>query len=278
MQILDGAIGTELAKRGVALEGLEWSANAIVTAPDVLAEVHAAYAAAGATLHTANTFRTQPGAGPDWNARLRKAVAIARASVPKTHWVLGSLAPVEDCYRPELSPGADALPIHRAMAEALVDAGCDVVLCETFADPDEAIAAVEGASTTGVPVWLALTAGPHGDLLSVDDFAAVGSRAVDAGASRLFANCVAATRTLPFVEALASVGAVVGVYANAGDLSEVIGWEADSAEGAARYAHLAQAWVDAGATILGGCCGTGPAHIAALSTRFGSGVGGALGV
>lgn len=276
MEILDGAIGTELARRGASLEGRGWSARAITEAPDILGAIHADYAAAGATLHTANTFRTQPDVDPAWEARLHQAVAIAKASVPDTHRVVGSLAPVEDCYQPDRSPGARAYEAHRTMARALVEAGAEVVLCETFAHPDEAIAAVEAASIAGVPVWLALTAGPDGDLLSPDDFARVGARAIDAGASRLLVNCVAATRTLPFVEALAATGADVGVYANAGDAAERIGWDTDTPEGAARYAELARAWADAGATVIGGCCGTGPLHIATLTARFGSGVGGAL--
>lgn len=278
MEILDGAIGTELIGRGVELDGADWSARAIRRAPEVLAEVHAAYAKAGATLHTANTFRTQPRVlGDEWRDDLRAAVAIARAVVPRTQKVLGSIAPIEDCYRPDLSPGRAALPRHREAALMLADAGCDVLLCETFADEAEALAALEGAREVGLPVWLSLTAGPFGELLTPSDFERIGREAVSLGVDRLLANCIAATRMTPFVEALASLGVSVGVYANAGAKDERLGWADADEDAAKRYVEFAERWAEIGATVIGGCCGTGPLHIRALSERFGSGAGGVLG-
>ncbi|MGB5415925.1 MAG: homocysteine S-methyltransferase family protein, partial [Polyangiales bacterium] len=138
LQILDGAIGTELASRGLTLEAPTWSARAIHQAPKLLAEVHAAYVEAGATLHTANTFRTQPRAfGDGWRLALTDAVRIARDAVGPGQTLLGSMAPVEDCYRPDLSPGKEARTEHRQVASALAGAGCDVLLCETFAHGEE---------------------------------------------------------------------------------------------------------------------------------------------
>lgn len=278
MEILDGAIGTELIARGVALDGADWSARAVRGAPEVLSEVHAAYAEAGATLHTANTFRTQPGVlGDRWRDDLRAAVMIARAAVPEGQKVLGSIAPIEDCYRPNLSPGSAALPRHRETARALADAGCDVLLCETFAHEAEALAAVGAACDAGLPVWLSLTAGPFGELLTPPDFERIGRKAIALGVDRLLANCIAATQMTPFVEALASLGMPVGVYANAGAKDERLGWDDATQDAAERYVELAERWAELGATVIGGCCGTGPLHIRALSKRFESGVDDVLG-
>jgi S-methylmethionine-dependent homocysteine/selenocysteine methylase len=278
MEILDGAIGTELIARGVRLEGADWSARAIRHAPEVLSEVHAAYAEAGATLHTANTFRTQPGVlGDRWRDDLRSAVAIAKAAVPEGQKVLGSIAPIEDCYRPDLSPGSAALPRHRETARALAEAGCDVLLCETFAHEAEALAALEAARETGLPAWLSLTAGPLGDLLTPSDVARIGREAVALGVDRLLANCIAASRIAPFVEALVALDVPIGVYANAGARDERLGWDDATDDAADRYVELAERWAALGATVIGGCCGTGPLHIRALSRRFGSGAGDALG-
>jgi S-methylmethionine-dependent homocysteine/selenocysteine methylase len=278
MQILDGPIGTELIARGVALDGADWSARAIRGAPEVLSDIHASYAEAGATLHTANTFRTQPGVlGDRWGDDLRAAVTIARNAVPVGQKVLGSIAPIEDCYRPDLSPGKGAFAQHRKTARALAEAGCDALLCETFAHQAEALAALEAARDTGLPVWLSLTAGPFGELLTPSDFERIGREAVALGVDRLLANCIAATRMTPFVEALASLGAPLGVYANAGAKDERLGW-GDAGENAAeRYVELAERWAEIGATVIGGCCGTGPLHIRALSGRFRSGAGDVLG-
>lgn len=278
MRILDGPIGTELIARGVELDGVEWSARAIWTAPGLLSDVHATYAAAGATLHTANTFRTQPGLlGDRWRDHLRAAVRITKAAIPEGQEVLGSIAPIEDCYRPDLSPGGAALATHRESALALADAGCDVLLCETFADEAEALAAVEGAAEAGLPVWLSLTGGPFGDLLKPHDFERIGRDAISRGAGRLLANCIAATKMAPYVEALMTLDAPVGVYANAGAKEDRVGWDDTDEDAAKRYLELAERWAELGATVVGGCCGTGPLHIRALRERFVSGVGGVLG-
>jgi len=269
LQILDGAIGTELASRGLTLEAPKWSARAIQHAPKLLAEVHAAYAKAGATLHTANTFRTQPRSfGDGWLAALADAVRIARDAVGPGQAVLGSMAPVEDCYRPDLSPGTEARSEHRQVASALADSGCDVVLCETFANGEEALVAVEEAMATGLPVWLSLTAGPFGELLVPQELARIGTDAASIGIGRLLVNCTAATQIGAYVDAIASLGVPTGVYANAGREDEGLGWGATGPAAADAYATLAERWRDAGASVIGGCCGTGPLHIQAVAARF----------
>ena len=270
MRILDGAIGTELISRGLELEAPDWSARAIARAPDLLSQIHADYARAGATLHTANTFRTQPRAmGEAWTSALGTAVQIARDAVPPGCVVLGSMAPIEDCYRPDLSPGAAARPQHREIAAALAHAGCAVLLCETFANGAEAVVAVEEAMATGLPVWLSLTAGPFGDLLSPTELARIAKDAASTGVERLLVNCIAASQIGPYVDAISVLGLPLGVYANAGREDEALGWGATSPRAAEAYAVLAERWRDAGASVIGGCCGTGPLHIQALVDRFG---------
>jgi S-methylmethionine-dependent homocysteine/selenocysteine methylase len=255
MILLDGALGTELARRGVPTPEPAWSAAAIRTHPHVIRSIHADYAAAGATVHTAATFRTRPDdVGPEWAALAAEAVALARSAVPAGHRVAGSLAPIRDCWHPEWSP-ADPRPAQDALARVLAAAGCDLVLCETHANPHEAIAAVEAGVATGLPTWLALTAGWRGDLLDPAAMARIAADAVRRGAAAVLVNCVPAERAAAWVERVADAGAPFGVYANA----------LDPAIGPRRYADLAAGWIDAGATIVGGCCGTGPEHLSALS-------------
>lgn len=269
--ILDGPIGSLLADRGVATPPPLWSAAALASAPAVVRDLHREYAAAGARIHTANTFRTrQRQAGAQWETLTRLAVQLAREAVPQGHLVAGSLAPLEDCYRPDLSP-RDPRPEHRAMARALAAAGVDLLLCETFPHVGEALIAVEEAAATGLPVWLALTAGPDGSLLTAKVVGEGARAAASRGARAVLVNCTAASLTLPYVEAIGEqlAGAVpFGAYANAGGADE--GWgAADDPAAVARYLDFARAWVDCGATITGSCCGTGPAHIAALARTFG---------
>jgi S-methylmethionine-dependent homocysteine/selenocysteine methylase len=257
--VLDGPVGTELARRGLVLPSPAWSAVALDQAPELVAAIHRDYVAAGATVHTANTFRTKRrSVGPRWEELARRAVRLARGAAPGLR-VAGSIAPLEDCYRPDLSPGLASRAEHGELARVLADEGVDVILCETFADETEAVVAVEEAARTGVETWIALWPSPAMSLLRT-------ARAcVAAGASAVLVNCVAATETLPFVVELARAGVPFGAYANAGDESAGIGWGADAEDGARAYEALARTWLEAGATLVGGCCGTGPAHVARLA-------------
>lgn len=270
LTILDGPVGTELAARGVRTELPLWSAAAIADAPEVLGAIHRDYAAAGATLHTACTFRTQPRLlGREFERAARAAVAIARGAIPTEHVLAGSLAPIEDCYRPDRSPGLASRADHRALARVLADAGVDRLLVETFPSPLEALVAVEECVATSVPTMLSLSAGPSSDLLDPDEIHDTCLRARDLGVVAVLVNCTPARDTARFVEALRDVGLPFGAYANAGSVDDAIGWRAEDEPGPRAYADLAQTWVAAGATLVGSCCGTGVGHVRALATRFG---------
>jgi S-methylmethionine-dependent homocysteine/selenocysteine methylase len=265
--ILDGPLGTELAARGVATPLPGWSAHALEQAPAVVRAIHADYARAGARVHTANTFRTKRRTFPEsWEQLARAAVALCRAAVPAGQRVAGSVAPLEDCYRPDLSP-AEPFAEHAELARCLADAGCDLLLCETFPHAGEALLAVEACAATGLETWVSFCAGPGADLLTPSEVHAAGAQALRRGARAVLVNCLPAERVQPFVDALAALAVPCGAYANAGRPDARSGWRPEPiAPG--RYADLATGWIAAGATLIGSCCGTGPAHTAELARRF----------
>jgi len=268
--LLDGPMGTQLGRRGVPTPPPGWSAYALRDAPHLVADIHRAYAAAGAQVHTANTFRTQRRHFPlDWRDRLETALGLARQAVGPGRTVAGSIAPLEDCYRPDLSP-ADARPEHRELARALVEAGADLLLVETFPHVGEGLVAVEEAVATGRPTWASFTPGPQGELLSPTQLAHAAREAAARGAAAVLVNCLPASRAHAWLLPLLDLGLSipVGIYANAGHADEGLGWEAEVHGAAERYADLAQGWVEAGAGIVGSCCGTGPETIAALARRL----------
>ncbi|MEM1418039.1 MAG: homocysteine S-methyltransferase family protein [Myxococcota bacterium] len=275
LTVLDGPLGTELSLRGVDTRLPLWSARALLEAPERVAEVHRAYAEAGATVHTTNTFRTRRETlGDAWAAEARHAVRLCREAIAPGHRVAGGLAPLADCYRPDLSPATEdpkgTRTAHRALADVLAE-DCDLLLCETFPHADEALLAVEAAVATGRETWLALTAGPDADLMTPEGMGRVARRAADAGAAAVLVNCISVPATAAFVAALAAAApdVPVGAYANAGRPDEGIGWEGAPEPGARAYAGVAESWVAQGASIIGGCCGTGPAHVAALAMTLG---------
>jgi S-methylmethionine-dependent homocysteine/selenocysteine methylase len=254
--VLDGPIGTELERRGIETPAPGWSAYAIEKAPDVLAAIHRDYAEAGATVHTANTFRTKRRQFPDtWERLARDAVAIARRSVPKEHRVAASIAPLEDCWRPDLSPPSDvARREHAEVARVVADAGADILLCETFPHPGEAVIAVEEAVRTGKETWVALTAGPDGALMTAHAMSEAARACIDAGASIVLVNCSPPDQTLALLEAIDAPKK--GAYANAGSTS------------VDEYVQHAMGWIAHGASVVGSCCGTGPTYIHEITRRI----------
>ncbi len=272
--LLDGATGTELQRRGVELAVPLWSARALLDAPEVLLQIHRDYVEAGAQLLTANTFRTHRrnlvAAGlADRAAELTaRAVRLARKAAAGRAWVLGSQAPLEDCYSPDRTPPeAELREEHAQMARHLLDAGVDGILVETHNTLREALAAAQAARQTGLPVLLSFVCNRHRRLLSGEPLQRAVEEALALGVSAVMVNCVPAPWVEECLEVLASTcGSEVpwGAYANTGQPDAQGRWRDTDAREPSRYAHYARGWLARGARLLGGCCGTGPEHIARL--------------
>jgi S-methylmethionine-dependent homocysteine/selenocysteine methylase len=267
MIVMDGATGTELGRRGIDTRTALFSAAALLDAAGVttLRDVHRDYVKSGAEVITANTFRTNPRkAGARWRELTALAVQVAKASGARR--VAGSMAPVEDCYLPDLRPPAGvAAREHRQMAQALAEAGCDLLLVETVAAADEGLAAVEAAKAAGLPVWVSAMAMPDGRMRSGDDLAAFFREARAAGASAALINCVPCDGVDLGLAAAAGSGLPFGGYAHMGEVDPAAGWPEAPVLSPAEYAGRVARWLERGASIAGGCCGTTPDHVAALA-------------
>lgn len=267
--LLDGPLGSELERRGLPLPAPLWSAAGVLERPELLVEIHRDHAAAGAEVHTANTFRTTARAlretrwAASWREVAGQAVALCRQAVGGDARVAGSMAPLEDCFTPQATPDDDTLMReHTELAECLATAGCDLLLVETMPTHRELVVATRAAALTGLPVWSAITLGPGGDYFDADSAAAARDDAVQAGASAFLINCSPPDRITNLLEQFRSQGDLpLGAYGNNIFEGET-GWDP------ARYAEQALRWRDLGATLLGGCCGTTPEHLATLRERL----------
>lgn len=277
--VLDGATGTELGRRGVEISPPLWSARALLDAPDVLEQIHREYLEAGADAIITCTFRTHRrtlakiGMEDRAEELAARAVQIARRARDEVNIeakVLGSVGPLEDCYTPEHAPREDICRYeHERMIRALVEAGVDLVWIETMGTLREAEAAAEAARQIAPGMW-AISFLPEGegrpgglfsgesmvDLLpSLDDALAVG------------VNCLpapTAEKEVKLLRRLLPDDVRVACYANTGRQRSDAGWEATDAEDPERYAAYARTWIEAGASIVGGCCGTTPETICAV--------------
>jgi S-methylmethionine-dependent homocysteine/selenocysteine methylase len=281
--LLDGATGTELNRRGVSTDLPLWSAGALLAAPAVLRQIHLDYVRAGAELVTANTFRThrrslaRGGLADQALPLTLQAVGLAReaamtAEAGRPCYVAGSLAPLEDCYSPELvPPQAECEREHREMARHLASAGVDVILVETMNTIREAVAAARAARATGLPVLASFVCRSDHCLFSGERVADAARALAGLGVAGLLVNCTPSTTIQhPFAELRAAVAGLAvqvpltGLYANIGHTDDVAGWTNTEDVTPLEYAQLASGWLTQGANLVGGCCGTTPSHIAAL--------------
>jgi homocysteine S-methyltransferase len=276
IKLLDGALGTELERRGVDASGKSWTAYANRDCADLVREIHLEYIRAGADIITANTFRTNRRAvGSDAEKLTRRAVGLAREAVAasgKNVQIAGSIAPVEDCFSPELvDPSTARLEAeHEEMALWLCDAGVDIILIETMNSVREVVAAVRAAMratvhavshATSLPIFVSLVPMDRDRLLDGTPIGdAVGALAA-AGASLVSLNCapVSVMRAAMnnFIQAASDSNLAFGCYPNAAEQNVDGSWDLQASDDEA-IADLATRWLDAGASLVGSCCGTTP--------------------
>ncbi len=287
--LLDAAMGTELDRRGVRTALPLWSAVGLIERPDVVRAIHRDDLRAGADVVTTNTFRTtrrtlrRASRDPAEAERLnRLAVALARAARAETGradaLIAGSLAPLEDCYSPELTPAfATALTEHREQARFLAAAGVDLLMVETMPTAAEAEAALIAAKETGLEATVGFVCAPPAPdegvrLLSGESLAEAVARVERHAPAAILANCAAPP---VIAAALAELRTLtdrpIGGYANIGVVDAETGWAADRSVTGQVYAGAVAAWLRLGARLVGGCCGTTPAHTAALRTLLDAG-------
>ncbi|WP_064695123.1 homocysteine S-methyltransferase family protein [Rhizobium aegyptiacum] len=289
-RILDGGMSRELLRLGAELKQPEWSALALKNSPEIVREVHQEFIAAGSEIITTNSYALVPfhigedrfqQEGP---ALIRLAGRLAReaadAVTDRRVLVAGSLPPIFGSYEPQNFQPSRVQDYLKVLVENLAPF-VDIWLGETLSLIAEGEAVREAVAASGKPFWISFTLADDEAALragapklrsgeSVQDAA---SWAVSSGAAAFLFNCskpevmrgAVDTAARVFRERNAQIE--IGVYANA--------FEGETGEQAANeglhgtrddldddaYSRYACSWAEAGATIIGGCCGIGAAHI-----------------
>ncbi|MBL0373056.1 homocysteine S-methyltransferase family protein [Rhizobium sp. KVB221] len=297
IRILDGGMSRELVRLGAELRQPEWSALALVNSPDIVRQVHTEFIAAGADIVTTNSyalvpfhigeerFRTEGPALIDLSGKLARQAADAVSDRKAT--VAGSLPPIFGSYEPELFD-PNRVQDYLSVLVAGLQPHIDVWLGETLSLIAEAEAVRTAVSDTRKPLWISFTLDDSDEgienqtsrLRSGELVADAAEWAVRAGVAVLLFNCSkpevmeAAIATAARIRDAAKSRLELGVYANA--------FETESDDGAANetlhstrddltadaYTDFAARWARAGATVIGGCCGIGAAHICRLANRL----------
>lgn len=277
--LLDGGMGQELVHRAGDRPTPLWSTQVMLDHPGLVAQVHADYRNAGATVHTTNTYAILrdrlDGTGAEDQFEALYAAALKEAEGVGV--LAGAIGPLGASYRPDLMPAHEvAVAAYRHVANILAPK-VDLIICETVASLAHARAVLEAAAATGKPVWLAMTVDDadgtrlrSGEPLA-DVFAMAGA------ASAILANCSVPEAIDAAMGVLATGDKPFGGYANGftkisdgflGDKPTVDALTARQDLGPDVYARHAMSWIAQGATIVGGCCEVGPAHIAMLAEEI----------
>jgi len=291
--VLDGAVGTELQRRGVPMDSQVWCAAANQSHPDLVHRIHLDYITAGVQIVTTNTFPAArhvleaAGLGDETRSLNRAAAALARRAVDEAAvagvLVAGSMSSMAPLGRWHGAPtGEDVAAAYREQAEILAESGVDLLVAEMLLDLDNAALVIEAAQRTGLPLLVGWSASPDGA----------------GGVATFRSDLITRPDPRPFGE-LMRLGARLGgdVHGIMHSQIEVTGpalailsdhWDGPTmayaetgrfeppdwvfpVEGSPdAYAEVVVEWVGAGVQIVGGCCGTTPEHIAAISATLGS--------
>lgn len=288
--LLDGGMGQELIHRSANKQPRHWSADYLMHEPELVCRLHREYIEAGARMITVNTYsatftRLAMTGNEDRVPGLqRTACALARAACDDAGasgegvLIAGCLPPLNGSYRPERVRAFEInLEEYRRLV-ALQAPHVDLFVCETMSTAEEARAAATAAAESGRPVWVAWTLHEMGaatlrsDETIGDAFAALAGIPVAA----VLANCTSPEAITAAMPELMATEMPTGGYANAfqpiprtfvpGVPVNHLGVRRDIDPDT--HAAAAMGWVEQGATIVGGCCEVGPAHIARLRDRL----------
>lgn len=289
--VLDGGTGTDIQRRGAPMSGDTWCAEVNLTHPDIVRAVHQDYIAAGADLVIANTFATSAllfnalDRDDDLLAIDRAAVTIAReAAAGQAVAVAGSISTM----RPVIAgtdrtsmqqewPEAAARALFERKAHNLAAAGVDLIVMEMMRDQRYSLWATQAALATGLPVWVGIAAErrPDGELVGfshpdelLDDVVRVLAATQPAHISIMHTSPNDTADAIDIVKR--HWQGPLGVYPESGYF-RMPEWNFVDIISPEDLVEKAQGWQQQGVTAFGGCCGLGPAHIAAIAKRFRTG-------
>ena len=280
--LIDGGTGSELQRRGVAMNRHAWSGVAAQTDKTLLREIHEDYISAGAEVITTNTFGTArfvlDSAGlTDGFANINRlaieaALEARDSAAEQPVAVAGSLS----CLPPNLDVAAYPDPAterdaYRELAHTLAEGGVDLIALEMMEDTVHATLAMTAALEVGLPVWLGVSTRIRdgtGALVGFDfpetPLAVPLGTLVPMGPNVVNVMHTPPEAVAPALDELKKHwSGPFGAYPELGDFSAP-DWQFTNLLSPTEFVDHARQWVHAGTRLLGGCCGTTPDHIRAL--------------
>lgn len=271
-KILDGAMGTELAKRDVDIPLPLWSADANVTHPNIVKDIHIDYIKAGADIITTNTFRTtsysyqKAGYSPQ-RARerahdsLRSAVEMAQIAAGDSTQIVGSITSIDDCYSPELFPGKGAAQdTYGEVIEWFNNSGINHLIFETMGHLEEIQIALEMSQNAQMNLWVSLILKNGTQIRNGESIEETVNLIKKYSVSCLLINCNRVETIHKGIDNFLTFWRNDwGVYPNLGktdfdnDYFELINSD--------NFREAMLSYLDLSPSVIGACCGSTPEHI-----------------
>ena len=281
--LLDGGMGQELVARSGDVPTPLWATRVMLDHPGMVRDIHADYFAAGATIATTNTYAIHHDrlerVDLDEQFETLHLSALSQAKDARAAHgsgrIAGSMGPLVATYRADVAEPVDEAAPKYAEIAALIGPHVDMILIETMASVLQAEGALKGAQAAGKPVWLSVSVNDHdGAILRSDEPIAHLRRIIDEyRPTAVLVNCSVPEVMAAALAEVAKFGLPYGAYANGfthisgnflTDAPTVAALTHRHDLTPAKYTEFAMGWVRQGATIVGGCCEVGPAHIRAL--------------
>lgn len=270
--LLDGGLSTQLERMGVDISGPLWTARSLLENPEILLAAHRAYVDAGADIVTTASYQVSSiGLGANAEAALRASVEIARESgagiIAASIGPYGAVLHDGSEYRGNYDLSrAQLASFHAERIAVIVDAGADCLAFETIPDATEVAAIVDAVGELEIPLWLSFSVRDAGHLADGTPLA----EAVET-ALRMPSLIALGVNCLPAADVPAALNEIARncdhplvAYPNGGGAWNAATGSWDDMTGVAS-ADDVLGWVDQGATIVGGCCGTDASVIASYA-------------
>ena len=270
-------MGSELIKRGLSLPNHIWSAEANIHHPKLVQKIHRQYVDAGADYIITNTFRTTPRAYQKTGLNRNKSCQMAKKSLiqavehaknaadPSTK-IIGSISPLEDCYRPELFPGRDAAISEFAqLGRWMAGTDVDILILETMNSMAETEAGLCALKDTNLTFWVSFVLKDENNLLSGDRLDDTLNMLNNFQIEMVLLNCNPLVRTKKAVDNIVdNWNERWGIYPNMGIGDPPPDGCIIEYEPMEKYLSVIEYALNRGASVVGACCGSSPGHIAEI--------------
>ena len=274
-------MGSELIKRGLNLPPHIWSAHANIHYPQLVKQIHKDYIKSGSEIIITNTFRTTPRAYKKTGLSLKQANSIAyksqkaainlakKAGNSKTI-ILGSIAPLEDCYMPELFPGKKiAQSEFKVIIEWFLEKNIDGIILETMNNITETEVLLNLLNKYNIPIYVSFYLITSKYLPSKEHISDAIELIKNYNVQAVLFNCTPINIMKEIVDNMVdNLNFPWGIYPNLGLGSPKLDGKISELASNKNFLDLIEKSINKGAKFIGGCCGSSPKHINLLKKLF----------